>query len=238
MLHTRKTIQAPLILALAIILVGCSGPTVVVPPTPDIPAVRTEAVQTVVAKLTIEAALNPSPTVAPTQAPLVITATPEPTVEAPQPEPTATAAPATEATATATARPATGGTTGGTSSGGSVVYPTATRRSGPDQAQFISQDPTDGKVFSPGNEFDGTWTFKNIGTSTWTTGYEYRFAKGVNLAKQDRYALRENVPPGGTVTLVTDMVAPDTAGRYVSHWELVNENGDVFAIFYMVIDVR
>jgi hypothetical protein len=240
MLHIQKKVRVPAILALVIILVGCSGPTVVAPPTPDIPAVRTEAVQTVVAKLTIEAALNPSPTAEAPQAPQVITATQAPT-ETAQPEPTATTA------ATSTSAPAggtTGGTTsggsttGGSTSGGSVVYPTATRRTGPDQAQFVSQDPTDGRVYNAGNEFDGTWTFKNIGTSTWTTGYEYRFAGGTNLAKERIYTLPKRVAPGDSVTLITDMVAPASIGRYVSNWELVNENGDVFAVFYMVIDVK
>jgi hypothetical protein len=215
-------------LALVFLLAACSGPTAVVAPTEDIPKVRTEAVQTVVAKLTIEAALNPTAT-----QPQVATETPAPEATATQ-EPTATdAAGLPSATpivaATATTRPATGG--------GGVVVVTATRRAGPDQAQLVSQEPKDGAVYNPGNEFDGTWTFKNIGTSTWTTGYEYRASGGTNLAKQNRYTLSKSVAPGESITLVTDMVAPPTRGRYVSNWELVNENGDVFYRFYMVIDI-
>jgi hypothetical protein len=168
----------------------------------------------------------------------VITATPEPTAtDEPQAEPTATSAPSATAT-TATGSGSGTTSTGGSTSGGSVVYPTATRRAGPDQAQFVSQEPTDGRVFNAGTEFDGIWTFKNIGTSTWTTGFEYRFAGGTNFAKERIYTVRESVSPGETTRLVADMVAPSSAGRYVSNWELVNENGDVFAVFYMVIDVR
>lgn len=215
-------------LALVFLLAACSGPTAVVAPTADIPQVRTEAVQTVIAKLTIEAALNPTAT-----QPQVATETPAPAATATL-EPTATeqAAQATATpavAATATTRPATGG--------GGVVVATATRRAGPDQAQLVSQEPKDGTVYNPGNEFDGTWTFKNIGTSTWTTGYEYRFAGGTNLARQDRYTLSKSVAPNESITLVTDMVAPATRGRYVSNWELVNENGDVFYRFYVVIDI-
>lgn len=227
MICKNNTIRVVAILALVFILAGCSGPTAVVQPTQDIPAIRTESVQTVVAKLTIEAALNPTATVAaPTETP----APPEPTATEAAPVATNTpAAPA--ATATPTRRPVTGG-------GSGVVYPTATRRAGPDQAQLVSQSPTDGTVFGPSNEFDGTWTFKNVGTSTWTTGFEYRWAGGTNLAKAKIYTLPSRVSPGESITLYTDMVAPSTEGRYVSNWELVNENGDVFYQFFMVIDVK
>lgn len=226
----QKTIGVLAFLALALILAGCSTPTVIAPPTPDIPAIRTESVQTLVAKLTIEAALNP-PTSVPTETP----APAEPTATA-TPLPSPTQAPVTAPTATLipTVKPATSG------GSGSVVYPTATRRSGPDQAEYISQKPADGTVFSPGTEFDGAWTFKNIGTKTWNSNYRIRVAEGkgtiISLAKA--YYLKGDVAVGKTVTVYADMKAPSTAGRYVSYWELVNDNGDIFFTFYLVIDVK
>ncbi len=173
----QKTTRLAVFLAFALILVGCSTPTVVALPTQDIPSIRTEAVKTVEAKLTIEAVLQPTATLPPTLAPVVvvITATPLPT-------PTAEAV-VLVPTSTPTVKPASGG--------GGVVYPTATTRSGPDLAQLLSQSPIDGTNVSAGSEFDGTWTFKNVGTSTWTTGYEYRFAGGTNLAKKSIYTLQE-----------------------------------------------
>jgi hypothetical protein len=225
----QKTTRLLAILALVIILVGCSTPTVVAPPTPDIPSIRTESAQTIVAKITIEAALQPEATQPaaadqPTPEVIVITAT-----SAPSP----TAAPATQtlvptATLIPTAKPPTGG----------VVYPTPTRRAGPDQAQLLSQDPRDGTAYSAGVEFDGTWTFKNIGTSTWNTTYDYRFSGGTNLAKAKLYSVPKTVAPGETVTLITDMVAPAEGGRYTSYWELTNQNGDVFYQFFLIIDVK
>jgi len=225
MIRTQKTIRVFAILALVIILVGCSGPTAIVPPTPDIPSIQTEAVQTAVAKITIEAALNPTPTVeTPAATEPVATATTEPSPTLPLP----TAAPATSVP---TVRPAT--------SGGVAAFPTATRRAGPDQAQLVSQDPTDGTVFTPGSEFDGTWTFKNIGTSTWNSNYYYRVSKDSNnLAKSDRYYLSQNVKPGDSIRLVADMVAPSSGGRTVTNWELVNDNGEIFYQFFLVVDVN
>jgi hypothetical protein len=224
----QKTTRLLAILALGIILVGCSTPTVVVPPTQDIPSIRTESAQTVVAKLTIEAALEPAATEPP-----AVQATPQIIVITATPEPNPTATPTTQsvaATATLipTAKPVSGG----------AVYPTATRRAGPDQAQLISQSPKDGASFSAGAEFDGTWTFKNVGTSTWSVNYDYRFSDGTNLAKAKLYSVPKSVAPGESVTLATDMVAPAEAGRYTSYWELTNENGDVFYQFFLIIDVK
>jgi len=220
----QNTTRLFVFLALALVLVVCSTPTVVVPPTQDIPAVRTESAKTVVAKITIEAALAPTATQTATSEPVVITATLAPT---------ATQTPTALATATLipTNKPV-------TSSGGSGAYPTATRRSGPDQAQLVSQEPIDGTDYNAGEDFDGKWTFKNIGTSTWTTGFEYRFAGGTNLANANIYPLSKDVKPGESISIIVDMEAPSDGGRYVSNWELVNLNGDVFYLFYVVIDVR
>lgn len=213
-------------LVLAFILVACSGPTAVVQPTQDLDVVRTQAAQTVVAKITIEAALNVTPTAEATAVPQVITATPAPSDT---PAPTATVE-MMEPTATplviATAAP-------------HVIYPTFTVRAGPDQAKLVSQTPTDGTAFNPSNSFDAVWTMKNIGTSTWNDHYYFRFGKkGTNLALTDRYYIHGTVKPGESTQLIADMVAPSGEGRYVSYWELCNDNGAIFYNFYAVIDVK
>jgi hypothetical protein len=238
MSNLQKTTRLFAFLALyavlaCVILVGCTTPTVVVEPTPDIPKIRTESVQTVVANLTIEAALNPTATTPATAAPIVVTATAAPS-EAPTQAPAASEATATlipTLTPVATLKPATGG---------GNPAPTATRRAGPDQAQYVSQSPYDGQVYHPSNQFDANWTFKNVGTSTWTKGIYYiRFAgKGTNLAKADKYMVSKDVLPGDSYTFIADMVAPAQGGRYVSYWQLVNNNGAVFYEFYLVIDVK
>ncbi len=222
----QKTTRFIAILALVLILAGCSTPTVVMEPTVDVPKIRTESAQTVVAKVTIEAALNPTATA--TEAPVVFTATAEPSPTTPA-QPTATLVPTN--TPVPTLVPPTGG--------GGVVYPTATRRAGPDQADLLSQTPKDGTKFNAGEEFDGAWTFKNVGTSTWNTKYYYDFAeRGTNIAKTNRYYLPKEVKPGESITIYADMVAPASTGRYVSYWQLRNDNGAVFYGFYIVVDVK
>jgi hypothetical protein len=228
MSNLQKTTRLFAFLALAVILVGCSTPTLVVEPTPDLPRIRTESAQTVVAKITIEAALNPTATSTPAQPTATTAPTDTPTQDLSAPTSTLVST----LTSVPTLKPVTGG--------GGVVYPTATVRAGPDQAQYISQTPYDGTVFHPGESFDATWTFKNVGTSTWKQGIYYiRWAKeGTNMSPTDKYMLNEDVKPGESHTFVADMVAPPTGGRYVSYWQLVNDNGATFYQFYVVIDVK
>ena len=227
MKSTQRTIGLFAILVLGLILVGCSSPTVVAQPTQDIPSIKTEAAQTVVAKITIEAALNPTATAAlveaaatETPAPAAATATLEPIpteTTAVTPVPTLTTAP-TKA-ARGKHRPDQDGLAGSGS---------------PDQS-----DPWRRDRFSAGEEFDGTWTFKNMGTRTWNTNYYIRYAnRGTNLAKADRYYLKDKVEPGDSVTFVSDMVAPSDGGINVSYWQLCNDNGDVFYSFYTAINVQ
>lgn len=228
----QRAARVLVILALVFILAACSTPTpMAAVPTQDLAPVRTEAAATVVAKITIQAALQPSATLEATlepQEPIVVTATPEPatlTTEAPdEPE-------VTEPMATPTsAGPAQSGTSG------NAAYPTRTPAA-PDNAAFIIQSPVDGTVFSPGEDFDATWTLMNTGTTTWTTNYSYRLSGGTDFAVNDYYGLSEEVKPGERITLIADMEAPSQAGRYTSNWDLRNENGDVFFSFYMTIVV-
>lgn len=215
------------------LLASCTSPTVVVPPTQDIPLVRTEAAATVVARLTIAAALNPTATEAPTQAPpepIVITATQADT-------PTASAAAATQApTATAAAPTATAAPTQRPAAGGGI-YPTRTVRSIPDNLTYLSSTPPDLARFTPGASFDGTWTVKNTGTTTWTTDYYLRFARGTDMGEATHFYLKEPVKPGETATLVADLVAPPNAGTHVAYYEFCTDNADIIYTFYVAIVV-
>lgn len=230
--QTQKAIRVAAILTLAIILVGCnsSTPTVVVAPTQDIPSIRTESASTVIAQVTLEAASNPTATTAPTETQPAATETSAPTAtSAATNTPVPTFTPAVSSGSSST----TSGTTG-------IIYPTRTSRSGPDLAVIQDQTPKDGAVYQPGQEFDASFTFKNIGTSTWTTEYIIRVttSKGTNLSEKNFYPLHAGAAPGETVTTYADMKAPSTAGRYVTYWELCNANDDIFYTFYTVIDVK
>jgi hypothetical protein len=218
-----------------LMLFGCTTPTVVVPPTQDISIIRTEVAQTVVAKLTIAAALNPTATEAPAQAqpePIVITATLAPSAT-PLAE-TAAQAPAvvsqaSTATTAPTQRPA------AISGGG--VYPTRTVRALPDNLSYLSSTPADLAKFKAGTNFDAVWKVKNTGSTTWKPEYYLRFARGTDMGDAPRFYLNKSVKPGETVNLIADIVAPPAAGTYVGYYEFCTDNADIIYTVYVAIVV-
>lgn len=106
---------------------------------------------------------------------------------------------------------------------------TSTPTPGPNQARLISQNPPDGAVLSPGQEFDMVWKVENTGTNTWDKDdYTFRYSSGREIHKYDEYALREDVSPGERYDFIVDMAAPSEKGSYSLAWKLVDEDGKTF----------
>ena len=85
----------------------------------------------------------------------------------------------------------------------------------------------DGTAFKPGQRFTKTWRIKNIGTNTWGTGYTWHFEAGHQLSS----ILSVGVPPtapGGIATVAVTMSAPAAKGDYISFWQMVNPQGQLF----------
>lgn len=168
--------------------------------TPD-PAVVLDAVNTAVA-LTMEAqaatqtaqAAQATPTLLPTWTPL----------------PTDTLAP------TPTLIPPTVGVDVG-GSGSGYTPP-------PPKCILLSQSPEDGVKLRPNEEFDVKWTLQNNSTTTWPQNADVTLVSGPAIARQSLVHLAQDVPPGGTVTILFDAVAPDKEGFYVSQWEIRASN--------------
>lgn len=128
----------------------------------------------------------------------------------PIPSPTATPAPSDTPAQTATASPSpqTSGTPG-------------TERD--NRAEWVSQTVADGTIFSPGEAFIITWTLKNVGTSTWTPAYLFRFYSGNGFGAPNEILLGQEVAPGATVDLSIPMKAPTALGEYRSDWVMADE---------------
>ena len=97
----------------------------------------------------------------------------------------------------------------------------------PDKADFIAALPSPNQ-FVPNQHFYLTWQLKNVGTSTWSGKYSFRYSEGVHLADQDSYAISEVIEPGGVLTVTMPASAPDTEGTYKTTWVLVNPDGIPF----------
>lgn len=191
-------------------------------PTTDINQMSTQIAATVIAQLTAEAALNPSP-VPPTATPFIPTETPL------QPSPTNTEMPLPTLTLpplpTATRVP---------SSGGTVIKPTRTPYT--DAAELVSQTPKDGFYVPKGQDFDINWTVKNVGRRAWNTQFYLRYLSGVEGSDASKIMVANTVPVNETYTFRVDMVAPVIPGRYVTTWQLINDDGTAILTLNLVFN--
>ena len=78
-------------------------------------------------------------------------------------------------------------------------------------------------VLAPGQPFDKTWRFRNVGTCDWTTDYRAVYVGGNSpLAAMGGAPtnMSQVVKPGQTIDLTIPMVAPLYPGTYQGVWEL------------------
>lgn len=86
-------------------------------------------------------------------------------------------------------------------------------------------------VLAPGQPFDKTWRFRNVGTCDWTTGYRAVYVGGNNaLAAMGGSPtnISQIVQPGQTIDLTIPMVAPLYPDTYQGVWELRNAENNGF----------
>ena len=210
------------------LLAGCNTPAAQAP-TPDLNAVRTQAAQTVVANFTLQALQNPTSTPLPTQ---TATNTPlQPTEAATGAATIAPALPTLTVPAIITATPVPVGST--------TYYPAPTKPTGPDAAELVSQKYPQSSVFSPGDDFDMVWTFKNVGTKKWNTDYYLKYESGTKLDNKATIAMAtKDVNIGQNEDFLIDVLAPSTPGSYTTYWSLINDNGAAFYSVYLNIVVK
>jgi hypothetical protein len=119
------------------------------------------------------------------------------------------------------------------------LTPTATAFSTPpvvpsagcDKAFFVADITVpDGAVFTPNATFSKTWRLKNSGSCTWNTSYSLIFYSGSQLGAPNSVNLPWSIPPGQTVDITVNMVAPASNGDYRGFWILRNAAGTLFGI--------
>ena len=101
-----------------------------------------------------------------------------------------------------------------------------------DVAQFVSETFPDGTNIPAGTSFTKTWTFRNTGTTTWTSGYflsltssSYPLGQAVN--PPTTISLPHSVKPAETVDVSARLQAPSADGTYSFHWKMETEAGEI-----------
>lgn len=107
---------------------------------------------------------------------------------------------------------------------------------------LLSASMTNGTPVAPRSMFTQTWTFQNIGTTTWTAGPNGYTLDMVGLDSLGAIPLDtnvsggtyhfpraainsgKNVAPGGTASFSMDFVAPEVSGSYTDSFQLNGTN--------------
>jgi hypothetical protein len=82
----------------------------------------------------------------------------------------------------------------------------------------------------PGENFSKTWRLVNAGSCPWTPNYAVVWFSGDELGLGPAQAFNDPVPPGSSVDVTLDMIAPLAPGAYQSNWKLRNAQGKLFGI--------
>lgn len=113
-----------------------------------------------------------------------------------------------------------------------------------DVALFIDDiTVSDGEDFSPGEIFTKTWRLQNIGSCTWTPGYELIFFDGDPMnGPVSKQLTNVAIASGEMVNISVELTAPNEAKTYTGYWKLRNANGVIFTLtndqaFWVEIDV-
>lgn len=199
----------------AVLLLSACAPKAAAEPTLDLTMIRTQAVQTAVAEMTVQAALNPTAT------PIPPTITPLPTATVGTPVPVS----------------GSGGSTGGSGGTSGTKIPTAT----PDawKCKIVNEYPLD-KPQMTGWEYDRHWVIKNIGTTTWWANDVYvKFDDTCticeNITYQTKFYINKNVAPGDTIDIFVDIdvpTSPKAFPGYTMAWDMISENGGLICEFW------
>ena len=93
-------------------------------------------------------------------------------------------------------------------------------------AGLVSETIPDGTIIAKGSTFTKTWSIRNGGTCTWSTGYKMVFESGDLLgATSESVNLTQNVGPGMMTAISMKLTAPNTDGTYIGYWMLQTDAG-------------
>lgn len=200
----------PLLLA-ALILAACGSSEEA-----NSAAVLTQAAQIFSDSLTQTAAVAP-PTATATPVPPTATNTPLP----PTNTPTVTGTPPTATPSPTQQQASGGGGTGGT-------------KPGCVRAELGYETIPDGTKVEIEQTFTKIWTFKNVGTCTWTQGFSLVWQQGEAFGTKGTIPFSDftdvDILPGEHLTVEVKMLAPGEAGTYKGYWMLRSDAGVLFGL--------
>jgi len=91
---------------------------------------------------------------------------------------------------------------------------------------------------NPGENFVKSWQIENSGSCDWNGDFKITFVGG-NLFGSDTTKIRKSVASGSTIEVSLPMVAPGSAGKYTSSWQMSTDDGAFFGqVFTFEVEVK
>ena len=87
-------------------------------------------------------------------------------------------------------------------------------------ARLAAENPPDGVLLKPGENFWKTWSLENTGTCTWDSTYQLVYWSGDLMGGLASYPLPETVAPGETKDISIYLRAPDADGTATGYWSI------------------
>lgn len=79
--------------------------------------------------------------------------------------------------------------------------------------------------------FTKTWTLANVGSCTWTSGYQLIFDSGDQMnGPASQQLTGGTVAPGQTLDVSINLVAPSSPGTYKGNWKIREPGGTIFGL--------
>ena len=106
-------------------------------------------------------------------------------------------------------------------------------------ARFIT-DVTipDNTTIAASQAFTKVWRLLNIGTCTWTSAYTVSLLDGDGMGVSAGYSqslTNVPIPPGGTVDISVNLIAPASTGTYTGKWSIREPGGQTFITHFIVV---
>jgi hypothetical protein len=203
-----KNLGLVVILATAAMILSACGATTPAEPTTDPNVIFTQVAETVMVSMTQTAESLPP------------TATPEPTATTAPTQPVVPTVDISAQSGDGAQQP------GAVATATTALFPTATTQLLGDVAQWNTQSPVDGKVFTAYEEFTFHVCMSNVGTHDWTTDYYLGYLDGNKACYDNTTKVGEITESGEKWCFDLSCQAPGSSGTYTTYWFLYDENGN------------
>lgn len=97
-------------------------------------------------------------------------------------------------------------------------------------ASLVGENPPDGALLKPGENFWKTWSLENTGTCTWDSTYKLVYQNGDLMSGLTSYPLPELVAPGETKNISIYLKAPEAEGAVTGYWSIQTPWNTIFGV--------